>query len=65
MEWISVKDRLPKEMDVIKLICEKVLIYHKFGISIGWNSGGDLVSHDRTHNVTHWMPLPEPPKEEL
>lgn len=69
MEWISVKDRMPK-------IGERVLVYDTFWRDVyilclmqnvndgnirwynrdtGWYVGDD---------VTHWMPLPEPPKEE-
>ena len=68
MEWISVKDRMPK-------IGERVLVYDTFWRDVyilclmqnvndgnirwynrdtGWYVGDD---------VTHWMPLPEPPKE--
>ena len=55
-EWIPVEDRLPEET------C-RVLAYHKgFGVfEAGYdkrNNWGSL----RT-SITHWMPLPEPPKE--
>lgn len=67
MEWISVKDRRPS-------INEIVLVYDTFfeDVSIGYISEflgertiwiidyGESVSD----TVTHWMPLPEPPKEE-
>ena len=67
MEWISVKDKMPR-------INEVVLVYDKFieDVSIGYISEflgyrvvwiidyGQSVSDE----VTHWMPLPEPPKEE-
>jgi hypothetical protein len=63
MEWISVKDRLPEKED-------DVLAYEFRGdISISYISGNDwrnLESGwilDESH-VTHWMPLPEPPKEQ-
>jgi hypothetical protein len=64
MEWISVKDRLPEKMVM-------VLIYDKYGFSIdrmvnktptGWPVfDGDEFQHNL--DVTHWMPLPEPPKQ--
>lgn len=56
-EWISVKDRLPDEDT-------RVLVYIKgtytffdtdrilYGKWVRWNA-----------SVTHWMPLPEPPKD--
>ena len=70
-EWISVKDRLP-EIGVEVLICdvscsngyrdiwslERDEVYD----DIGWNDkNGDWYYLD---DVTHWMPLPKPPKEE-
>ena len=57
-EWISVDDRLPdKPM--------KCLVYTKRGECGGYeityyNQGFYL----QYSNVTHWMPLPEPPKGE-
>lgn len=54
--WVSVKDRLPKEK-------EHVLIWIKdLCIIIDWIVNGKWVVTDEI--VTHWMPLPEPPKEE-
>ena len=68
VKWISVKERLPEDN-------ERVLVYHDDGmIRFGINKGGfaDVVSslylkhNHRTcfSKVTHWMPLPEPPKGE-
>lgn len=66
-EWISVKDRLP---DVPKddYMSDYVLAYDKnagiwvaFFCSSGyWCEARECVSFE---NVTHWMPLPEPPTE--
>lgn len=64
MEWIDVKDRMP-ELNTYVLVC-----------FIGTLSGRQIMKVDYTlqyHNndvewkytangVTHWMPLPEPPK---
>ena len=74
-EWISVKDRLPdnKEHDwVLAQVVEdngfmhipKVMEYRQqkndwYEETYGWIS-----EHDGAFTVTHWMPLPEPPKEE-
>lgn len=65
-QWISVKDRLPE-------ICQDVLVYCKNTqrVTIGrfahWydNDGWDIVGTKGRFNdiVTHWMPMPEPPKE--
>jgi hypothetical protein len=61
-EWISVNDRLPVDMVT-------VLIAHKGGVSFGWYNGvywtkGAATKHRPIKTVTHWMPLPGPPKKE-
>ena len=72
-EWISVKDRLPdnKEHDwVLAQVVEdngfmhipKVMEYRQqrndwFEETYGW-----LSEHNGAFTVTHWMPLPQPPK---
>lgn len=64
-KWIPVTERLPKEWEEVLVwsycgFCE-VAVY--LGIKgkwrVTWNH--DLLEED---TVTHWMPLPEPPKEE-
>lgn len=71
-EWISVKDRLP-ENDRLVLVSTKYFLIpkRKTKILIGYNSfrsgwcveelfidGDDINDH-----VTHWLELPQPPKE--
>ena len=74
-EWISVKDKLPdnKEYDwVLAQVVEDngfmhiptVMEYRQskndwFEETYGW-----LSDHNGAFTVTHWMPLPEPPKGE-
>jgi hypothetical protein len=70
-QWISVKERLP-EIDDTR-ISDDVLLINEYGemgvsalvawddkITIDWGEAGDLLLED----FTHWMPLPQPPKEE-
>ncbi len=63
MKWTSVKDRLPKEgKDVLGHAYE-------FGVFLGFHDGkywkeGIYGNDNYIAAVTHWMPLPEPPKEE-
>lgn len=57
-KWISVKDRLPN-------IAQPVLAYSGEELGIGF---AYLYSDGKWYgdcgDVTHWMPLPEPPKME-
>lgn len=78
MEWIKVTGKLPEtkltgsEPDEYQE-SKKVLVYSKSdGIQIGQYTYGDDwaqwvdVSYDvviELHDISHWMPLPEPPKE--
>lgn len=65
-EWISVKDRLPENDDDV-LLC-----FNTGVMVVGFRSNYDeLCAHiDEEYYAncktcpTHWMPLPEPPKEE-
>ena len=63
--WISVEERLPK-------YGERVLVFGGFTMYVAYYDknryGGEswhkLNSKSHYCNPTHWMPLPEPPKEE-
>lgn len=57
-EWISVEDKLPTWKD------GKVLIYTTHGISIAQRTTSERWQGDLAQPkwITHWMPLPEPPK---
>jgi uncharacterized protein DUF551 len=57
-QWISVKDRLPEKE-------KKVLVYAKYFETTqdSLTKYGDWLDSDPQANITHWMPLPEPPKE--
>ena len=65
--WISVKDRMPEpNKDVLLAIyCEETDSYYQV---IAWQTtSGDWDSNDEVFlqyddEVTHWMPLPEPPE---
>lgn len=62
-EWISVKDGLPESGK------EGVLIALRWGeVDIGWCEDGrwrsEFVNEYEDGEVTHWMPLPNPPKGE-
>lgn len=57
-KWISVEERLPENFDT-------VIIWRNdcCNACIGWLID-DRWSVPKGVKVTHWMPLPEPPKEE-
>ena len=66
INWISVKDRHAPSM-------ETVLLSDGKNVSIGWNESvqpEESAAYCRwmgnpevdLENITHWMPLPEPPK---
>lgn len=58
-EWISVKERLPEEKQRVIVRCERI------GTSVGWILWGEWMTDigPSAGKITHWMPLPEPPKE--
>lgn len=63
-QWISVKDRLPEEDYTFVLVLVEtwkrtvgVALYAEHGFY-------NPLAADVQMNVTHWMPLPEPPEEE-
>ena len=58
-EWISVKERLPDNGEVVLVCDEHELILMAEHYSYGWVSNPLFVKI----KVTHWMPLPEPPKD--
>lgn len=75
-EWISVKDRLPNEWTFVLVYCKMPGTNEPCPISIAmledkeWDilgdnaacACGDLLWGIDSDDITHWMPLPEPPK---
>ena len=61
MNWINVRERQPEKGERV-LVC----IQTRFGLEIDIKrhlSGGRFVHLNYDEPITHWMPLPEPPKE--
>ncbi len=69
--WISVNDRMPESEDFVLVIASgnpksNITLQNAYELAEyskeeGWIFEGWLEWEDA--NVTHWMPLPEPPKE--
>lgn len=62
--WVSVKDRLPE--DAKDVLINIVGLMPKIGcyLSTGWFEAVLGYEYESGYKVTHWMPLPEPPKED-
>jgi hypothetical protein len=62
--WVSVKDRLPPKTKSATWSDDDVLILCLYSYEIGRTRNNVWVGMDNSYieNVTHWQPLPEPPK---
>ena len=58
-EWISVKDRLPEENTTVIVATDNGIVFQCLYAYDGWNlwEGNEV-------NITHWQPMPQPPKGE-
>ena len=65
--WIPVTERMP-EIGQKCLIANREIVVRGWlrpdGVWKTWVSSDELWSKFSLHTPTHWMPLPEPPKEE-
>ena len=57
-EWISVKERLPKKHETV-LVCSRGKNNSVISIDCLCSSGK---WYDQDDDVTHWMPIPQPPQ---
>jgi len=69
MNWISVEDRLP-DTDIGDKNYGDVIVIGYNGVSVIptiFEEGRTIQQWSRfkDYNITHWMPLPEPPEEEI
>ena len=58
--WISVKERLPEDGQAV------IVVFEGRWCMMGWRSQGEWYTRPTITQmgVTHWIPLPEAPKEE-
>lgn len=70
MEWISVKDKLPENGQRVIAFCSStkktfVALFESnsdYKSVYWWHEGARNALYCVVSKVTHWMPLPEPPK---
>lgn len=72
--WVSVTERLPKTREsILGKKSSEVIVAFRFddgiqGTGTAHTLNGEWVFEDHiivvARTITHWMPLPEPPKEE-
>ena len=67
--WIDITDREPENMQMV-LVCVYFKISERRIVAYGHREGEEWAVTDfygnsriERSNVTHWMPIPEPPKE--
>jgi len=60
MEWISVKDRLPKMYERVLTYCPE---FPRMPIKVNYiHTYDNEWAYDHSREITHWLPLPEPPE---
>lgn len=74
-EWINVKDRLPEPFVSVLLFApsEPSPIFEAYYVSNGVFNAANIMRGNRGNygrlqlgeDVTHWMPMPEPPEVDL
>ena len=60
-KWIECSERMPEELDDV-LVTDGDNIEIKWWDGDDWDSWVERNSNICSDDVTHWMPLPEPPE---
>lgn len=64
MKWINVNNNLPKEnKETMRYIPLNLCINGRTVVQGGYHYGDFYLDGYKITKVTHWMPLPKPPKE--
>ena len=58
-EWVSVEDRLPEENTTVIVATDNRIVFQCLYSYDGWD-----LWDDNDVNITHWQPMPQPPKGE-
>ena len=64
--WISCSERMPEDGQHVIILCDGAFVLyaqHRDGEFFDVVRNGDEFFETQSRNVTHWMPLPEPPQE--
>ena len=56
-EWVSVKDKLPEENTTVIVATDNGIVFQCLYAYDGWD-----LWDDNDVNITHWQPMPQPPK---
>ena len=62
-KWISVEERLPDEFGQVLGVLDGMVTMLFYSGDGKFRTGNGLVFEAESEYLTHWMPLPEPPKE--
>lgn len=64
MQWIDVKDKLPLDNERVIISCNEGICTARL-LDEYWQMDpiGSYATDGCIFDITHWMPLPEPPKE--
>ncbi|EFO2975768.1 DUF551 domain-containing protein [Escherichia coli] len=66
--WISCSERMPDDGQHVIILCDGAFVLYaqyRDGEFFDVVRNGEEFFETQSRNVTHWMPLPEPPQEEV
>ena len=65
VRWIPVSERLPEDYESVLIFTGAIITYGFHNSNIPQWAGDGIFYHSDWYNqVTHWMPLPQPPEGE-
>lgn len=65
-KWISVKDSLPEIGEYVSVFSSVGIPFKGYLLDNGWVAffaDGEQLCTGEPHHITHWQPLPKPPKQ--
>jgi hypothetical protein len=64
MRWIPVSEGLPRVNETVFAVVDGVPYTGYLDVNNTWHILSTLSCRPEKRHITHWMPLPEPPREE-